>query len=163
MEYTAAVITASDKGSKGERIDKSGELIVDNLNKLGYIVVEKIIVADEEELLYRAIKSYVDKGINLVLTTGGTGFSKRDVTPEATQRVIERSTPGISEAIRMMSHQKTPRAMLSRGISGIAQNTLIINLPGSPKAVSESMEFIMDSVYHGLEILLGDTSECGRR
>lgn len=163
MNYTAAVITASDKGSKGERVDESGKLIVEKLMDLGYKVIEKVVVADDEEKLYQAMKIYVDKGVNLVITTGGTGFAKRDVTPEATQRIIQRSAPGIAEAIRMMSHQKTPRAMLSRAISGIAKDTLIINMPGSPKAVTESMEFIMDSVYHGLEILLGDTSECGRR
>ncbi len=161
--FTAGVITASDKGFKGERADESGKIIVQELQKLGYQIVETVIVQDEIDDIANALIKMTDKDINLILTTGGTGFSKRDVTPEATRLVIERETPGISEAIRHFSFQITKKAMLSRAVSGIKGDSLIINLPGSPKAVKESMDIIMPSIEHGLEILLGLTGECANK
>lgn len=162
--FTVGIITASDKGSKGEREDKSGTLIKEIVETFGYKVDRYVVVPDElyeleKEMIYQADKLK----INLILTTGGTGFSQRDVTPEATLNVITREASGIAEAIRYYSLGITPRAMLSRGVSGIRGETLIINLPGSPKAVKEALEFILESVNHGLEILLGKTSECARK
>lgn len=160
--YSVGIITASDKGSRGEREDLSGKLIETIMEEKGYVVQRYVMLPDEVEALCSEMIYMADQlNINLILTTGGTGFSKRDVTPEATLKAIERQAPGISEAIRYNSLQITPKAMLSRGISGIRGNTLIINMPGSPKAVKESLSFILDPLYHGLQILVGDTSECG--
>lgn len=160
--YTVGVITASDKGSKGEREDVSGMVIQNIVKEHGYSVKEYCVIEDDIELLSAQMIHMADElHIHLILTTGGTGFSQRDVTPEATHKVIERFVPGISEAMRMNSMKITSRAMLSRGVSGIRGRTLIINLPGSPKAVKESLEFIIKDLHHGLEILVGDTSECG--
>lgn len=160
--YTVGVIVASDKGSRGEREDLSGRLIETIMEEKGYKIEKYIILPDEEAQLCQEMIYMSDElSLNLILTTGGTGFSKRDVTPEATLKVIEKQAPGISEAIRYNSLQITPKAMLSRGVSGIRGSTLIINLPGSPKAVKESLSFILEPLYHGLQILLGDTSECG--
>lgn len=161
--FTAAWITLSDKGTQGQRKDESGPLIGSILTENGYDVVETILIPDDEDILKKELIRLADqRQVNLVMTTGGTGFSPRDITPEATEAVCERMTPGISEAIRAYSMTKTPRAMLSRAVSGIRGTTLIINLPGSPKAVRESMEFIMSSLKHGLEILNGRTSDCAR-
>lgn len=161
--FRVGIITASDKGSKGDREDLSGALIVDMIESRGYQVVSYKILPDEEELLAKEMERLSDElKVDLVLTTGGTGFSMRDVTPEATTRVCDRMAPGISEAIRSLSLKITPRAMLSRAVSGIRKSTLIINLPGSPKAVKESLDFILDSVHHGLEILTGRDGECAR-
>ena len=162
--FTAAWITLSDKGAQGQRKDESGPLIGSILTENGYDVVETILIPDDEDILKKELIRLADqRQVNLVMTTGGTGFSPRDITPEATEAVCERMTPGISEAIRAYSMTKTPRAMLSRAVSGIRGTTLIINLPGSPKAVRESMEFIMSSLKHGLEILNGRTSDCARK
>lgn len=162
--FTAAWITLSDKGSQGIREDESGPLIGRILEENGYEVVETLLIPDEEDILKNELIRLSDqRQVNLVMTTGGTGFSPRDITPEATIEVCERMTPGISEAIRAYSMTKTPRAMLSRAASGIRGKTLIINLPGSPKAVRESMEFIMSSLQHGLEILNERTSDCARK
>ena len=162
--FTAAWITMSDKGSQGLREDESGPLIGKILTENGYDVVETILIPDDEDILKKELMRLADqRQVNLVMTTGGTGFSPRDITPEATEAVCERMTPGISEAIRAYSMTKTPRAMLSRAVSGIRGKTLIINLPGSPKAVRESLEFIMSSLEHGLEILNGRTSDCARK
>lgn len=162
--FTAAWITLSDKGSQGLREDESGPLIGKILEENGYDVVETILIPDEEDILKKELTRLADqRQVNLVMTTGGTGFAPRDITPEATAAVCERMTPGISEAIRAYSMTKTPRAMLSRAVSGIRGKTLIINLPGSPKAVRESMEFIMSSLQHGLEILNERTSDCARK
>lgn len=158
----AGIIVVSDKCSRKERIDTSGEAIKEILIADRYDVVDKIIVADEVDLIYKAIVSLSDKDTSLIITTGGTGFSKRDVTPEATKMAIERDVPGISEAIRAKSMEKTDRAMLSRGISGIRNNSLIINLPGSEKAVRESLDIILNAVSHGIAILTGSASECAR-
>lgn len=158
------IITSSDKGSAGQREDLSGAVIKEMVEDKGYKVIRQVILPDEQDLLAEEMKNMADNlDVELVLTTGGTGFSKRDVTPEATEEVCERMAPGITEAIRYFSLQITPRAMLSRATAGIRNNTLIINLPGSPKAVRESLEFCLDSVDHGLEILTGRDSECARK
>ncbi len=161
--YKVGIITASDKGSRGQRVDLSGQAIEEILCKNERLtVVKKVILADEIELLINEMKVMCDEGLDLILTTGGTGFSPRDVTPEATLAVIERRTPGIPEAMRVMSIKITPRGMLSRGEAGIRGKTLIINMPGSPKAVKEVLEYILPSVLHGLDILQQKDSECAR-
>ncbi len=160
--YNVGIITASDKGSRGERVDESGPAIAKIIAEHdGFNVAKCVIVADEMELLKAEMVDMCENGIDLVLTTGGTGFSKRDITPEATLAVIERRTPGIPEAMRAYSMSITPRGMLSRAEAGIRGNTLIVNMPGSPKAVKEVLEFILPSVKHGLDILLANDSECG--
>lgn len=160
--YTVGIITASDKGYLGEREDLSGAVIEAMVKEAGYTVVSKVILPDEQKVLEAEMRRLSDQiCVNLVLTTGGTGFSQRDITPEATLAVIERETPGISEAIRSHSMNITPKAMLSRARSGIRGKTLIVNLPGSPKAVMESLEYILKPVFHGIQILVGDDSECG--
>ncbi|PKM85372.1 MAG: molybdenum cofactor biosynthesis protein [Firmicutes bacterium HGW-Firmicutes-11] len=162
-QFRAGIITASDKGYRGERPDLSGPAAAELLTAAGFIVEEYKILPDEENLLKDEMIRMCDiVGLDLVITTGGTGFSSRDVTPEATMQVIERQTPGIAEALRMNSLKITPKGMLSRGISGIRGKTLIINLPGSPKSVRESLDYILDPVIHGLSILLGLDSECAR-
>lgn len=162
LVYKVGIITASDKGAAGAREDRSGPAIAARLPG-DYQVVCTEIVPDDRAQLAEALRRMCDEqGCNLVLTTGGTGFSPRDVTPEATRDVIERETPGLSEAIRAYSMQFTRRAMLSRGVSGIRGRTLIINLPGSPKAVQESMDAFLDTVGHGLRLLLNTDGECAR-
>lgn len=159
--YTVGIITASDKGSKGEREDLSGKVIEEMVTEAGYEVVHYVMVPDEIDALYEAMCHMADTlKLNLILTTGGTGFSTRDVTPEATMKAIERETPGISEGIRYNSLKITPKGMLSRGRSGIRGKSLIINMPGSPKAVRESLEYILKPIHHGIQILVGDDSEC---
>lgn len=159
----AAVITLSDKGFAGEREDKSGPLLVSMLEDAGFEVVEQLLLPDEKAKLKRELIRLSDgRQCHLVLTTGGTGFSRRDVTPEATLEVADRNAPGIAEAIRAYSMQITPRAMLSRGASVLRGGTLIVNLPGSPKAARESLECILPALGHGLEILRGTTGECAR-
>ena len=161
--FKVGIITASDKGYKKEREDLSGKVIKDIVTEKGYQVEKYIVLPDEENMIYEEIVYMADElGVDLILTTGGTGFSTRDVTPEATRKAIDRLALGISEAIRYYSLQITSRAMLSRGISGIRNKTLIINLPGSPKAVRESLEYNIDAVHHGLEIMTGKTGECAR-
>ena len=160
---TAAVITLSDKGSKGEREDKSGPVIVKMLEEAGYEIIESNILPDEQKLLENELIRLSDqRQVNLILTTGGTGFSERDRTPEATMTVATRLAPGIAEAIRAGSMKITKRAMLSRETSVIRTKTLIVNLPGSPKAVAESLELVIDQLDHGIKILLGRTGECAR-
>ncbi|MGI6225061.1 MAG: molybdenum cofactor synthesis domain-containing protein [Peptococcales bacterium] len=160
--YKLAVITASDKGAQGEREDKSGAVITEKLRFLAD-VEDYRIVPDEEDQLQEALLELCDeKKVDLILTTGGTGFGPRDITPEATLAVIEKLVPGIPEIIRWQSYQITPKAMLSRGIAGIRGKTLIINLPGSPKAVAESLDIILPALDHGLEVLTGRASECAR-
>ena len=159
--FTAAWITLSDKGAAGQREDKSGPLIGEMLTEAGYNVVEGLLIPDGiEELSKQLIRLADQRQVNVIFTTGGTGFSPRDLTPEATEAVCERMAPGIAEGLRAYSMTKTPRAMLSRGVSGIRGRTLIINLPGSPKAVRESMEFLLPSLEHGLGILRGTEGEC---
>ena len=161
--YKIGIITSSDKGAAGERIDASGPLINNIMTRAGYEIAATAIVPDDIDLLADAIIDFADtKQLSLVLTTGGTGFSRRDVTPEATLRVVERLVPGISEAMRMYSLTKTPKGMLSRGVSGIRGSCLIINLPGSPKAVEECLMYILPALAHGLDILTGADTECAR-
>ncbi|MCL2601787.1 MAG: MogA/MoaB family molybdenum cofactor biosynthesis protein [Treponema sp.] len=161
--YRAAVITASDKGSRGEREDASGKLVREMLEAVGYTVVHSVILPDEQDLLERELRRLCDEGIaDLILTTGGTGFSQRDRTPEATLAVAQRLVPGIPEAMRMQSMAITKRAMLSRAVAAIRGATLIVNLPGSPKSVRENLEFVMSELEHGLDILIGNDSECAR-
>lgn len=162
--FRAAVITLSDKGFKGEREDKSGPLLVSILQEQGYDVVESIILPDVQSRIETELIRLSDgRQVDVILTTGGTGLSLRDVTPEATLAVATRNVPGISEAIRAYSMSITKRAMLSRGASVLRNNTLIINLPGSPKAVKESMDVILSELDHGLKILKGSASECARQ
>ena len=159
--YTVGIITSSDKGYAGEREDKSGELVRELVEAAGFTVVKQIILPDDREMLASEFKLMCDElKVNLVLSTGGTGFSKRDITPEATKDIIEREAPGICEAIRMYSMQITKRAMLSRAVSGIRKDTLIVNLPGSPKACKEALDYVLDDIKHGIDILLGTSKEC---
>lgn len=160
--FTAAVITLSDKGYAHERIDTSGPLAVELLEQAGYKIVETLLLPDEQALLEKALIRLADsRQVDLIITTGGTGMSVRDHTPEATLAVATRNVPGIAEAIRAESMKITPRAMLGRGVSVLRNNTLIINLPGSRKAVAESLPFILPQLEHGLQILKGSASECG--
>ena len=161
--FTMAVITLSDKGFSGEREDKSGALIEEIVTKEGYKVIETLLLPDEKAKLQRELMRLADqRQVNLILTTGGTGFAHRDITPEATIAVCDRMANGIAEAIRAYSMTITKRAMLSRGVSGIRKGTLIVNLPGSPKAVKESLEYILPELSHGLGILRGTERECAR-
>ena len=160
----AAIITASDSGYRGEREDLSGPAIKESLEREGYEVISMDILPDDQVMLAGKMQEIADsEKAELILTTGGTGFSERDVIPEATEEVIERKVPGIPEAIRAYSMTITKRAMLSRATAGIRGKTLIINLPGSPKAVRESLEYIIDALAHGLEILSGEARDCARK
>lgn len=154
MEYKAAVITVSDKGARGERTDTSGPAICGMLEREGWQVVYRTIVPDEREQIQNELIQCADqKRVGLVLTTGGTGFSPRDITPEATLAVVERETRGIPEAMRAVSMQITPRGCLSRGAAGIRGNTLIVNLPGSEKAARENLSAVLGALHHGVEML----------
>lgn len=160
--FTAAVVTLSDKGFAGEREDKSGPLIAAMLKEAGYEVAETLLLPDGRSGLERQLIRLADqRQISVIFTTGGTGFSERDVTPEATLAVCDRMAPGIADSIRMHSLSITDRAMFGRGVSGIRKKTLIVNLPGSPKAVKESLEYVLPALGHGLGILRGTESECG--
>ena len=159
MSYTAAVITISDKGSRGERADTSGPALCAIAEQYGLEIAYRAIVPDEAEDIRRELVTCADeKGIALILTTGGTGFSPRDITPEATKTVIERETPGIPEAMRAASMRITPRGCLSRGAAGIRGRSLIINLPGSEKAAKENLLAVMDALLHGLDMLASSGS-----
>lgn len=163
-KFRVGIITSSDKGFAGEREDISGAVIREIVEKNGYLVTSYHILPDEKNELQKEMIRLADADIcDLILTTGGTGFSERDVTPEATLHVVDRLVPGIPEAIRAFSMTITKRAMLSRGAAGIRKQTLIVNLPGSPKAVRESLEYIMSELDHGLRILRGLTEECARK
>jgi molybdopterin adenylyltransferase len=156
---TAAILTLSDKGSKGEREDLGGPLIREMISGMGIVVEYYEIIPDEKGLLKEKLIDYCTK-VDLVLTTGGTGLSPRDITPEATREVVDKEVPGIAEAMRSAGLQKTKRAMLSRAIAGVRRNTLIINLPGSPKAVKEGLEAVMDVIPHAIEKIKGDMADC---
>lgn len=161
--FTAAVVTLSDKGFAGERKDTSGPLAAQMLRDAGYEVIEEMILPDDKARLERELVRLCDgRQAALVITTGGTGMSPRDCTPEATLAVATRNVPGIAEAIRAGSMQITPRAMLGRGVSVLRNQTLIVNLPGSRKAVEESLQLILPHLGHGLRILRGTEAECGR-
>ena len=154
MKHTAAVITVSDKGYRGERVDTSGPALCALLERYGLDVIYRAIVPDEADEIRRELLHCCDElHAGLILTTGGTGFSPRDITPEATRTVIERETPGIPEAMRAESMRITPRGCLSRSIAGIRGRSLIINLPGSEKAAKENILAVMDGVMHGLDML----------
>ena len=156
-KFTAAVVTLSDRSFSREREDISGPLIKDILLKNDYDVIEQILLPDNKELLKKELIRLTDqREVNLIITTGGTGFAKKDMTPEATLEVIDRLAPGIAEAIRMDSMKITSHAMLSRGVSGIRKDTLIINLPGSPKACQESLDVVLSTLPHGLKLLRGE-------
>jgi molybdopterin adenylyltransferase len=155
------IITVSDRSSQGLREDLSGPAIRQWALEKGYIVRKEVIVPDEYEDIKNALLDLSDSGIDLILTTGGTGFAPRDVTPEATAAVIEKHASGFAEAMRMKSLQITSHAMLSRAVSGIRKNSLIINLPGSPKAVRENLGFIEAAIPHAIELLQSKVSDCG--
>ena len=162
MEYTAAVITVSDKICRGEGVDTGGPAVCAMLEEQGWKVICKSIVPDEIERIKNELISCASElNVNLVLTTGGTGFSPRDVTPEATLAVVERETRGIPEAMRFAGLQITPRACLSRGAAGILGRTLIVNLPGSGKAARENLAAVIDPIRHGMEMLLSSGSTPG--
>ncbi len=159
MTYTAAVITVSDKGAAGTRADTSGPALCEMLRAAGYDIAHTALIPDEMEAIRQELLLCADQlGIALILTTGGTGFSPRDITPEATCSVIQRPTPGISEAMRAASMKITPRGCLSRGTAGIRERSLIINLPGSPKAAMENLQSVLEPVAHGLEMLASSGS-----
>lgn len=162
--FKVAIVCMSDKGSKGEREDISTQVIERIMIENGYEVSEKVLIPDEFQLIKETLINLCDNNlVDLILTAGGTGFSKRDVTPEATEEVIEKRVPGIPEAMRAYSLTITKRAMLSRATAGIRKNTLIINMPGSPKAVEESLNYIVSELKHGLEIMVGSASDCARK
>jgi molybdenum cofactor synthesis domain-containing protein len=157
----AAILTVSDKGSRGERIDESGPALSRWLREHGVEVAATLMVADEEELIASTLRQWSDAGdVDLILSTGGTGLSPRDVTPEATLRVLDRVVPGFSEAMRAVSMSKTPFAMLSRAVCGVRGRTLILNLPGSPAGAVENLEAVWGAVPHAVRKLQGDPEDC---
>jgi molybdopterin adenylyltransferase len=156
---TVAVLTLSDKGSRGERKDLSGPLIADILKPIGADLKYYDILPDEKDLIKKKLLEYCGK-VDLILTTGGTGLAPRDVTPDATSEIIDREVSGIAELMRFEGFKKTRRAALSRAVAGVKTNTLIINLPGSPKAVRENLDVILDIIPHAIEKIKGDISEC---
>ena len=153
--YTATVITVSDRAANGLYEDKSGPAVANLLTEQGYQVLDLIMIPDEKKMIKDTLSELCDKGVHLIITTGGTGFAPRDITPEATKEVIEREAPGIAEYMRQKSMEITPRGMLSRGVAGIRGTSLIINLPGSPKGATENLSFILPHLGHGLDILNG--------
>lgn len=162
MKYKAAVVTISDKGSRGERIDTSGPALVRILRET-YDVEDVIIVPDEKDIIADTLKLAIDEnGVDLVVTTGGTGVSKRDVTPEATAMVIDRDLPGFAEVMRLESYKITPHSMISRAICGIRSESIIINLPGSEKAATECLGFVLRAIPHALAKIKGDPADCAQ-
>ncbi len=162
MTIRTAIITLSDKGSAGEREDESGKAIREMIADIGASTVHYEILPDEKSGIIEKLTRLSDSGnIDLILTTGGTGVAPRDVTPEATLKVIDRELPGMAEAMRAESLKKTPRAMISRAVAGIRKQTLIVNLPGSPRAVRENLAVILPALPHTIEKIKGDPSECG--
>jgi len=157
---TVGILTISDRCSRGEREDKSGDAIRKVMTNFGARVVDYAIVPDEKEIITKRLTEWADKGgVDVVITTGGTGLAPRDVTPEATLEVVDRTVPGFSEAMRSRGLKKTPHAMLSREVCGIRKETLIINLPGSPKAVKESLLVVLPALPHALEVIAGEARE----
>ncbi len=159
--FTVAVLTLSDKGAKGERKDESGPLIGKIINKIGGKIVSYDILPDEKALIKKKLLSLCNK-VDLILTTGGTGLSERDVTPEATLEIITREIPGMAEAMRYKGLKKTPNAMISRAVAGVSGKTLIINLPGSPTAVKENLRVVLPVLSHAIEKIKGSKKECAR-
>ena len=158
--FTARVITVSDRSFRGEREDRGGPLVREVLEGAGYAVDAVVIVPDEQEKIMEALITAADEDVALIVTTGGTGFAPRDVTPEATVAVCQRLVPGIPEAMRAASMAITPRAMLSRAAAGIRRRSLILNLPGSPKGARENLEAVLPALDHGLETLRGPAGDC---
>ena len=162
--YRAAVLTVSDRGSRGEREDVSGKVVAEMLAEVSVSVEAYDMVPDEAEIIAAKLIEFADsRKLDLVVTTGGTGVSPRDVTPDATLRVIDREIPGMAEAMRRASMLKTPHAMISRAVVGIRRQTLIVNLPGSPKSVRENLAVILPALKHAIEKIQGDLSDCGSR
>ena len=160
--FTAAVITISTKGSKGERVDTSGPNLVNMLKNEGYDVVYTNIIPDDFDLIKSELLKASEKEINLILTTGGTGFSQTDITPEATNAVVERFAPGIPEMMRVLNYKNTEKSCLSRSVAGIRKKSLIVNLPGSERAAKENFEVVLKPIKHGLEMLMTEGSaNCG--
>ncbi len=160
--FTVGILTVSDKGARGERQDKSGETIRETLSSMGVRIVNYDIVPDEKDLIVEKLVKWADKDrLDVVITTGGTGLTPRDVTREATLAVVDRIVPGFAEAMRAESLKKTPHAMLSRAVVGTRGRCLIINLPGSPKAVRECLQVILPALPHAVETLKGQANECG--
>ena len=162
MSFTAMVITISDRCAQGQREDASGPLLVQLLQRAGYTVTGTAIVPDEYDVICHALRQAALANTALILTTGGTGFSPRDITPEATAAVCQRMAPGIGEAMRAASLRITPRGMLSRATAGLLDRSLIVNLPGSPKAVCESMDVFLPQMPHALGLLRGEVRDCAR-
>ncbi len=160
--FTLGILTVSDRGSRGEREDESGKAIRELLAALNARAVKYDIVPDERDIIAQRLRQWADEeGIDLIITTGGTGLSPRDVTPEATLDVVDRVALGFVEAMRAESLKKTPRAMLSRAVAGIRGRSLIINLPGSPRGVRECLAVILPALPHAIEVLKGEAGECG--
>jgi molybdenum cofactor synthesis domain-containing protein len=161
MAFTLGILTISDKGSRGERIDESGKVIKQILAALDARVLKYEVVPDEKDIISAKLVEWVDRDkLDLIVTTGGTGLTPRDVTPEATLAIIDKEVPGFAEAMRAESLKKTPMAVLSRAVSGIRKRSLIINLPGSPKAVRECLEVISPAFNHAVETLRGQAGDC---
>ncbi|MBW2630525.1 MAG: MogA/MoaB family molybdenum cofactor biosynthesis protein [Deltaproteobacteria bacterium] len=159
---TGGVITVSDRGSRGEREDISGREVIRMLGGIGIQITDYEIIPDEKKIIKDRIVEYTDKkNLDLVITTGGTGVSPRDVTPDATLEVIEKELPGMGEAMRRESMDKTPHAMISRAVAGIRGQSLIVNLPGSPRGARENLAVLLPALKHTIEKLKGDTSDCG--
>jgi len=159
--FTAGVLTISDKGSTGARKDESGEALVRTLEKHGFVIIHRKIVPDNIDRIKQALISWADHdGIQLILTTGGTGLSPTDQTPQAMRKVIDFEVPGMAEAMRAESLKKTPHAMISRAVVGVRKNSLIVNLPGSPAGAKENFEVLLPALPHALSKLCGDTSDC---
>lgn len=156
------ILTVSDKGARGEREDRSGPAVREMVEAAGGEVVRTGLVPDEPDRIREALVAWSDEGVDLVLTTGGTGFGPRDVTPEATRAVIEREAPGLAEAMRRAGAERTPTAILSRAVAGIRKSTLIVNLPGSERGARESLGAVLPALGHGVEILRGRAAECGK-
>lgn len=163
MNFNSAVLTVSDRCSRGERVDEGGPLVAELLRAAGYAVLRTAVVPDEQTQIEALLRRWADAGdLQLLITTGGTGLSPRDITPEATAAVCRRMVPGIPEAMRAASLRVTDRAMLSRGTAGIRGGTLIVNLPGNPKAARENLEAVLPALSHGLEMLSGQPSDCAK-
>lgn len=159
-EIRSGVLTVSDKGSRGERIDTSGETAADMLKNSGFTVIKTLIVPDNIKEITGTLIKWAEEGLSLIVTSGGTGLSPTDLTPQAMKQVIDYEVPGIAEAMRASSLTKTPHAMLSRAMAGVRGKCLIINLPGSPRGVRENLEVVLPALKHGIEKLCGDQSDC---
>jgi molybdenum cofactor synthesis domain-containing protein len=160
-EIRSAVLTISDKGSEGKRKDESGEIVAKMLEGHGYSVLKREIIPDDRQQIEEVLTAWVDEeGFSLIITSGGTGLSPTDVTPQATKEVIEYEVPGMAEAMRAASLKKTPHAMISRAVAGVRRSSLIINLPGSPKGAGENLQVLLPALDHALSKLAGDPSDC---